>query len=477
MPSSYGPPQTPAPAVALPTGWRVPAALLLLAAPIIASMISRTLMSFADFYMVSYLGVQAQAAIMPAGLLLFCVLGFGMGVLSAVNTYVSQCLGRDDRYGCAAYAWQGLYLSFFLALVALPLIPGIEAFFMWVGHEPEVAAMETVYVQIGIVGLFPALAAMALGNFAQGIHRPAIGLWAMLAANAFNIVANFALIFGMWGFPRLGIAGAAWATQLSGLLQAGILFLWMVRPSLAAAFHTRRAWRLDWGRLRAMVWVGTPAGVQFVVDIVSFTIFTLFLIGRFGTVQLAANNIAFKLLELSFMPVVGLGTALTVAVGKAIGLGRPGHARLLTRWCMAFGVAWMGVIGLVYVFLGRDLAGLMIHDEDTRAAVTDWAATLLLFCAVFQVFDALNITHVSALRGAGDNHWPALASAALAAVVLLTGGFAMAQFAPHWGASGPWLAATIYICLYGAVMFARWTWGPWESIDVFRSAETHAAAP
>jgi MATE family multidrug resistance protein len=452
---------------ALPVGWRVPASLLVLAAPIIGSMISRTLMSFADFYMVSYLGVEAQAAIMPAGLLLFCVLGFGMGALSAVNTYVSQCLGREDRYGCAAYAWQGVYLSLLLGLLALPSLPVVGMFFEWVGHEKRVAEMETVYVQIGLLGLAPAMAAMALGNFAQGIHRPAIGLWAMVAANLFNVLANFALIFGMWGFPRLGIAGAAIATQVSGLLQALILLAWMLQPSLAAAYHTRRAWRLDLPRLRSLIWIGTPAGIQFVVDIVSFTIFTLFLIGRFGTVQLAANNITFKLLELSFMPVFGLGAALTVAVGHAIGMGRPDHARLLTRWCFAFAVAWMGTAGLSFVLFGHEFAGLMVHDEATSEAVTDWAALLLLFCAVFQVFDAMTITHLSALRGAGDNHWPAIAAAGLAAVVLLGGGFFLASWRPQWGAAGPWLAATIYACIYGVVMWSRWTFGPWERIDVF----------
>ena len=473
--SSVNPAEPPPPAAAvepLPNGFGVPAALLALAAPIIASMVSRTAMNFVDFVMVSQLGTEAQAAVVPAGILLFCFIAFGFGMLSAVNTYVSQALGRGDAWGCASYGWQGFWLGIGLGGVILPAYFGVPAFFAWVGHEPAVAEMETIYARIGIIGMAPTLAGAALANFAQGVHRPAVGFWAMLIANLFNVAGNYALIFGHWGFPAMGIAGAAWATTLAATLQMLVLLAWLVGPSVAAQFPTRRAWRLDLRRMRQLLWLGAPAGVHFVVDVVAFTVFTLLMVGRFGTQQLAASNIAFKLLELSFMPGIGLGAALTVAVGKAIGRGRPDHARLVTRWAAGLCVAYMGAVGLSYAVFGEQLARLLSPDTaNPDPVVIAWARRLLLLAAVFQMFDALNIVHISALRGAGDNHVPAAMAATMVVTLLIGGGFAAVYLMPQWGAAGPWIAATAYVVVLGLGMWARWHFGPWERIDLHGKSE------
>ncbi|MFA9477497.1 MATE family efflux transporter [Phycisphaerales bacterium AB-hyl4] len=457
----------------LPTGWRVPVALLLLALPIIASMISRTVMSFVDFIMVSQLGTEAQAAIMPAGILLFCFVAFGMGSLTAVSTFVSQSLGRNDRQACGSYAWQGVHLSVLLGLLALPVWFVVPGLFAWVGHDPAVQEMEVAYVQIGLLGLAPMLAAHAVTNFFNGIHKPMVGFWAMVISNIFNVIANYALIFGNFGFPAMGIGGAAWATNLAAGLQLLIMLAWMLRPKLAAMFDTRHTWRPDLARMRRIIWVGVPAGMQFVVDIFAFTVFTLLLVGRFGTVQLAAHNLAFKFLEVAFMPAVGLGVAVTAAVGKAIGRGQPAYARLVTRWAAGFAIAYMGLIAMGYLLLRHELAGLLSDDPD----VIRWAGQLLLLCAVFQVFDGLGITHISALRGAGDNHWPAWVAAIMAATVLIGGGYVAAWWWPQLGAVGPWIAATLYVCVLGLTLWARWTFGPWERIDLFNDEQTQADAP
>lgn len=453
-------------------GWRIGWSLLVLAAPIIASMVSRTVMSFVDFIMVSPLGTEAQAAIMPAGILLFCVISFGMGLLSVVNTFVSQSLGRGRLSECSAYAWQGLWLSLAISGAMLPTWFAVPAFFEAVGHEPAVQAMEIAYVQIGILGFFPMMGSLALSNFFTGIHKPMVGFWAAVISNVFNVAGNYALIYGHWGMPALGIAGAAWATQLAAALQTAILLAWMLRPAGARLYGSRRTWRPSLMRLRGIVWFGLPAGVQFTTDIVAFTIFTLVLVGRFGTEQLAAHNITFKFLEVSFMPTVGLGVAVTAAVGKAIGQKRFDLARLIARWATGMAVAYMGLIALLYLTMRHEMVALLTDDP----VVAAWAGKLLVLCAIFQVFDALGIVHISALRGAGDNHWPAMVSATLAVTLFLGGGWlAVTRFAA-WGSLGPWTAATLYIMVLGLTFWARWKWGPWERIVLLDDEPPSAAA-
>ncbi|MBI1337481.1 MAG: MATE family efflux transporter [Phycisphaera sp.] len=453
-------------------GSGVPLRLLLLAGPIIASMASRTAMSFVDFYMVSLLGTDAQAAIMPAQMLLFTIISFGMGTMSVVNAFVAQSLGRNRLSDCSAYAWQGLYMSLAFGALALPAIPYVGAMFAWVGHAPNVQVMEADYVRIGILNLGPSIAAMAMANFFNGVHKPSVGLWISIAANLFNALLNYMLIFGHFGCPAMGIAGASWATTAATFFQTIAFVLWMLLPRYHALYHSRSTWRIALGKVRAILVFGLPAGIQFVIDISCFTVFTLLIVGRFGTVQLAAHNLAFKFLELSFMPTVGLGIAVTSAVGKAVGEGRPHLARVTVRWAVLFGCGYMGTIALAYVFAGRGLVGLLTADPE----VASWSVKILLICAVFQVFDALNITHVSALRGTGDTRFPAVMSALLGGVVFIGGAFAVAIYRPQWQSLGPWWMATVYVVLLGVTFWARWAFGPWEKIKMIDHGPIDAVA-
>lgn len=457
-----------------PTRRPVALSLLILAGPIIASMISRTVMNFADFVMVSQLGTQAQAAIMPAAMVVFVLLSVGMGTLSAVATYASQNEGADRKTECSAYGWQGTWLSLIYGLLLAPLWLAMPVLFEWIGHEPAVRAMEIDYARIGVLSIAPTLVALAVSNFFNGIHRPMVGFWAGLIANAFNVLGNFALIYGMWGFPAMGVAGAAWATLIASVLNALIMLGWMLRPALDRQYHTRRTARFSRRRTADLLRVGLPAGMQFCFDILSWTVFTTLLVGRFGTVELAANNLVFKCLELSFMPAVGLGVALTSVVGKAIGQGDHAKARQATRWGVCMGTLWMGLIGVVYLFFGRELAGLLAAPTAADptldpAAVIDWAVKLFYFCAVFQVFDALGLLHIFALRGAGDNHWVAIVFGLYASLLFLGGAFGVAHYFPHWRSLGPWGVGTIYIIALGLTMWARWKHGPWHRIDLIQA--------
>lgn len=460
-------------AAPLPTGWGVPLSLALLAGPIIATMISRTVMSFADFMMVSWISDEAMAAVMPAGISVWCMICFGFGVVTVTNTFVSQSLGKGQLSECSRYTWQGIYVAVLIGLVVLPAWWLAPHYFALAGHAPEVQRLEVIYFRVSLFGVMPAVAANVVANFFNGIHKPSIGLIAAVIANAFNVAANYVLIFGHLGFPAMGIAGAAWATGAASLLQVTILACVWLGPVYATAYASRVSWRPSWIRLKRIIRVGLPIGVQFESDIFGFTVFTVFMVGAYGTAQLAANNLAFKFLEIAFMPVVGLSIALTAAVGKAIGRGRPDYARLVTRWAIGAALCYMFVIASAYLLFRFQLPGLLTDDPEVIA----WAAKLLILCAAFQLFDAFGITMTGALRGAGDTFWPGMTTFTLTVTVFLGGGYAMMTYAPHLQSIGPWIAATVYICAYGVVMSLRWWLGPWEKIDLFADRKPKAVEP
>lgn len=444
------------------TSRSVPLALLALAGPLIASMISRTVMSLVDFLMVSRLGVDAQAAMLPATLAVFCLIGFGMGAMMAVNTYVAQSFGRDRLEDCGAYAWQGVYLSAAYGAALMPLYFFVEPFFAVVNHAPAVAVIEVEYTRVRMLGLIPAALSFPLTNFFTGIHRPGVGFIAAAVSNAFNIVANYALIFGHFGFESMGVAGAAHATNLAFCVQCAILLAWMVLSPSAARFHTRTAWRVDVKRMINLMRIGTPIGIHLMCDILMWSSFSLFLLGRFGAVQLAASNICLKLLELSFMPALGVAEALSSAVGKAIGRGDVSLAEDYVRWARRINVGYMGAIGLTLVLFPRPFLAPFTDDPEVIAV----ARTALIFCASFQVFDATQLTMAGALRGAGDTRWPAVAAATCAVVFLIGGGAAVIHWFPQWQSFGPWGAATVYIAALSAALTWRYRFGPWRTLDL-----------
>ncbi len=399
---------------------------------------------------------------MPAGLVLFSIVAFGMGLTNSVNTFVSQSFGRERWSDCAAYAWQGIYLSLALGLLLAPVWFLVPPLFHFAGHEPDVMQMEIGYGQIGTLGIFPAVAGASLTNFFTGIHRPAVALVAAVISNVFNVFANLALIFGYWGFPKLGIEGAAWATLAAAVLQAAITFAWMLRGSYQPQFRTRAMWRVDPAKLRQLVRLGLPVGFVSVTDVASWAIFTIFIVGHFGTAHLAANNIAFKLYELVFMPTVGIAIAVSASVGKSIGRGRRDLARQYARWGLAVTFSYTSSIGLLFVFAGGWLAGLLTKTPE----VHEIATVLLLFLAYAQLFDALYLNYIHALRGAGDNTWPAIVATCYSVFVMLGGAFAVAHLRPDWLSYGPWAVLMLYVTIYGTTMWARWQFGPWERIEL-----------
>ncbi len=459
----------PADAVALAREFArpLPWTLALLSGPIIASMVSRTAMQWVDFVMVSTLGTEAQAAIVPAGITLFVFIAFGMGVMAAVNTLVAQHFGRgtpEGRAACAMATWQGVWVAAGLALLSLPAWFVLPAMFASAGHEPAVAALETAYVQIGLIGIFPTVAAVAVGNFFNGIHRPMIGLWATIVANVFNVAGNYALIFGNWGFPELGMDGAAWATMLSAWVQLAVLAAWWLRPSLRRTFDMLHHVRPNRAMMKQLLRIGLPSGFHFTADIATFAIFTVWLVGRLGTVELAAHNVALKFLELSVIPCVGMAMAVSAAVGRSIGQGRVDRAYRFAHWGMGLSALFLTAMAGLFLLAGRAMVPTLSEDP----AVAARAMQLVWILCVCQYFDCGQIIYSSALRGAGDTFVPAVATLISAVSFMLIGGYVLTIVWPEGGARGPWLGLFAYVFVLALFLLRRFHRGAWKHIELVK---------
>jgi len=439
--------------------------MLKLAAPMVVTNISFTVMQFVDRFMVSRLGIEALAAILPAGIISFVPVSFAIGVMTSVNTFVSQSLGRGQKRDCANYCWQAIYMGLaYLLVVVVIMWPAAPWIFRTLGHEPAVVNLEVIYLRIMLYAQFLAVFVWASSQFFMGVHRPIIIMYAAVASQVVNIAANYVLIFGKFGFPAMGIAGAGWGTFIGIAVGAGIRMAMFLSGDINSNFKSRRAMNINLPKIIDLLKVGFPAGFGFMVNMAAWGIILFGLVGRFGKEALAATSAVFACMNVSFMPIVGLGTALTAAVGKSIGKGRKDVAIKQTSVCLRVALVYMGLVGLCFFMFRNDLMAFWSPDDKVIAI----GVNIFIFAAIFQVFDAMLLTYYDALRGAGDTLWLAIVEALGAAVIMGLGGFCMLKFFPQLGALGPWIAATVKIITVALANRWRFKSNRWMRIDLFK---------
>lgn len=463
--------------------------VLRLAWPASLSMLNSTVMMFVDGMMVAQVGPEALAAQFTAGILSFVPMALVLGLLTVVNTYVSQNFGarREDR--CGQYAWAGLAVAAGLAVLFQALHPLTASAFGLFGHEPKVLELEILYFHYMLLNALPFLAARVLEQFFFGLERSGVVLVSSLLGNLVNLLVNWVLIFGKLGFPAMGLEGAALGTIVGSVtllvILAGVFFSRRVHRR----FATRNARSIRREHCREIFRIGWPAGVQFCNDVFAWGMVTAYLVGRFGTLHIAANTAAVRYISLSFMPAVGISIATTALVGRYIGEGKPHVARRRTHVAVLTAAGYMGLCGLAFLLWGEQLVGFYVRVDtlagmspeelaDSTRRIIDIGGRLMLLAALFQVFDATAIVFNGALRGAGDTFWPMIATFLLSWTVQIGLGLAMVFGFPELTSVGPWIATSVYIVLLAGLFAWRFESGAWLKIDLLgHRAETEPLPP
>ncbi len=444
--------------------------LLKLAIPSIVSSISLTTMHFINNYMISRLDAglpEAErinlGAAMNGGMSAWVPIMAAVGIGTAVNTMSAQSLGRNEPRHAGAYAWQGLWFSLFSFLFFWPLAYIGPWLFAHAGHEPQLVAVESRFFQILVTAAPLMLASGVMNNFFLGIHRPVNQMVAGIVGNIVDASLAYCLIFGNYGFSRMGVTGAAISSicgVTSGLLVMLTIFFW---PSVGQKYGTYVHWRPHLRQMWQVLRLGIPAGIQQGSDILSWAVFSVGIIGSLGTVYSNAQSTVMQYLFVSFMPAVGMGIAVSAMVGRKIGERRFDQARAAVRTGQIMTMCYMGACGLVFLLMRHQLAHFFLGDSPATAV----AAQLLILAAMFQLADACNVVFISALRGAGDVTRPTYVMMSLSWVICVGGGYTVMHLLPHTHALGPWVMATLYIGSVACYVMFRWRSNQWQKLDVF----------
>ncbi len=431
--------------------------------PIVVTLASHTIMQCVDALMLGRYGRNELAAVVPAGLVYFTLAAFLIGLIGCNNTFVSQSFGAGRTHECARYTIHAVYIALAAQVLVVPLILFASPLLALFGHETAVHKLETTYFRVRALQLAGTGMVVALSTFYQGTGRPLIPMLTGIAANALNVVGDFCLIFGEYGFPEWGIFGAGLTTTVATYVEVALLLICFLAPEIHRRFNTRTWNPFDLRKVRQLLRIGLWTGVNFFLDIGSWTLFVAWLMGRLGTDVLAGNGAASQIMRLSMMPAIGLNIGVAALVGKHVGMGDVAGAKRRAYTAMGIACAYMTLMGILFVIFRRNLIGLFSSNPDVLNA----GSTILVYMALFQFIDAIGILSHGSLKGAGDTKFPAMVALITAWVFFLPAAWWFGR--PEvYGIHGAWISAVIYIWIVDVILFWRFVGGKWQKMDIFK---------
>ena len=422
-----------------------------LAMPIVVAELGWIAMGIVDIAMVGRLGPEAIGAVGVGSVLFIAVAVFGIGILLGLDTFVAQAYGAGRLDECHRWLFHGVALALMLA-VPLTLVTAavIATLDRW-GLDPGVQRLTTPYFSKVLWSILPLLLYTAFRRYLQALGLATPVMMALVSANLINVLANWLLVFGNLGAPRLGVDGAAWATCVSRVYLALYLFLAILRHDhryRTGLWHVPR--RLELRRLRRLVAFGLPAALQVTLEVGVFAVVTA-LAGRLEPVTLAAHQIVLNVASVTFMVPLGVGSAGAVRVGHAVGRRDAPGVRHAGWAALALGGGFMSCAALVFVAAPRAILGLFTVDP----SVVRIGESLLLVAALFQLFDGLQGVATGVLRGFGDTRTPMLWNLAGHWFVGLPVGYVLC-FVRGWGVVGLWVGLLTGLTLVGVILVATW---------------------
>jgi len=433
--------------------------------PLVISSLSWTVMNFIDrLFLLSY-SEDAVAAALPSGIMAFAVICFPLGIASYASTFVAQYFGAGRHKQIGPSVWQAAWLG----IIAVPLAIAVIPLAPWIFHDgrtsPEIIGLEINYFRTLSYSGGAMVLSTALSAFFSGRGSVRVVMVVDSAAAALNVALDYAWIFGHWGFPEGGIAGAGWATTVAIWFKTLVYLALFLRPRYQAEFATLTGWRFDWQQTTQMFRYALAGGMQMQLEVTAFGFFTL-LVASLGKHALAATSLAFNVNNFAFMPVWGVGMATSTMVGRRLGEERPDLATRAVWSCFVWGMLYMGAICTFYVAFPELVLWphrqFKIEGQDFSELEAE-TILLLRFLAAFGLFDAMNILFAGALKGAGDVKFVLFGSVGIAAVSVAITYVGLQQgLGLYWC----WSVLTAWVLALALVFYYRILYGPWRTMRV-----------
>ena len=431
--------------------------MLVLGLPLIGSSLAQMALHVTDTVMVGWYGVVPLAAVVLGASSFFIVYVVGSGFAKAVLPMVAAALGRDDETRVRRDTRMGMWLSIGFGLAVYPIFWWSQPILLALGQNPEVAALAQDYMRVAGLGMAPALVVTVLQSYLSALHRTQVVLWVTLVAVAVNIGINWALIFGNWGFPELGVQGAAVATvtvQIVSLVVLGLYAMW--HPALRKFHLFQRFWRPDWSAMRQVWQLGLPIGLTGLAEGGLFQASAL-MMGWIGTVELAAHGIALEVAALTFMLHVGLSSAATIRIARFDGQNNRVALRQAAKVAVVLSLAAAVVSICLFLAIPEQIVALFLDLEKPESAdILVYGSALLVLAALFQLADGMQVMALGLLRGVQDTKVPMWLAAVSYWMIGIPCSYVLA-FPLGYGGQGLWLGLVVGLfCAAASLMWRFW---------------------
>ena len=377
---------------------------LKLSYPVIIGMLGHTFVQFIDNVMVGQLGTAELAAISLGNSFIFIAMSVGIGFSTAITPLVAEGDAAKRPEEVKSIFYHGLLWCLVLGLVLFLSVYLSRNLMFSMGQPEEVVELAFPYLEWVAVSLFPLIIFQAFKQFTDGMSLTRYSMYATVLANVVNVLVNYVLIFGKWGFPAWGVTGAAIGTLISRLVMLLALIV-LIRYHKHLSYYIHGIWQMAYSKIqmRKLFRLGFPSALQMLFEVAFFTS-AIWVCGLLGKNEQAANQIALNISSMTFMVAMGLSVAAMIRVGNQKGLGAFVDLRRIAKSVFLLTLLIDIVFAVIFI-LAKDAFPWLYLESSTAADVVEVAtiaSSLFLVAAFFQIFDGAQVVALGALRGLQD---------------------------------------------------------------------------
>lgn len=413
--------------------------------------IGHVLVGLVDNIMVGKLGAGALAAVSLGNGLFFIAMSIAIGFSFAITPLAAEADAQNNTNKSKQIFKNGILICTIIGVILYVFVKLVQPFLGMLNQPDEVITLANPFIDIIAYSLVPFAVYQAVKQFSDGMSATRYAMYATIIANVINVLLNYLLIYGKWGFPRMEVEGAALGTLISRIIMLVVLIYFLMKSTQFSVYFTSFFENIyNKQVVQKLLQLGFPSALQMLFE---FGIFTssIFLSGTLSTESQAANQIALNLASMTFMIVIGLGVTATVRVGNQIGKNNYRELQRIMRSIFLLVLIIQLVFAFMFVILKDYLPLFYIEDVE----VVTIASQLLLLVALFQLSDGFQVTLLGALRGMQDVNIPTI----LLFIAYWCIGFPIAYFfgkENQLGAFGIWLGLLAGLTVSSILLFIRY---------------------
>ena len=430
-----------------------------LSAPVIMSLLGHTFVGFADNIMVGQLGSADLAAVSLGNSFFFVAMSLGIGFSTAITPLVAEADSENNFFMGKSAFKHGLFLCSLLSLLLFGMILLVKPLMFFMNQPDEVVLLAIPYLNIIAISLIPLVIFQGFKQFSDGLSLTKHAMYATIIANLVNIGFNYVLIFGKFGFPKMGLVGAGIGTLISRVTMILIIWILLKNDKKTSPFITKiKIFALESKMLKKLTNIGLPSAMQMFFEVAIFTS-AVWLSGVLGKNAQAANQIALNLSSMTFMIAMGLSVTATIRVGNQKGLKSYEELQRIAKSIFLMGIIFASIFAFLFLLLNDVLPAFYLDLKDVNnyldnQEVVAIASKLLIVAALFQISDSAQIVFIGALRGLQDVKIPTMLTFTAYWII----GFPISYFLGKetvYGSLGIWIGLLVGLASASIFLYLR----------------------